>query len=81
MLVEADKNRDGFLSNQYIYKCFQKVGMDVTKKQVGQATYPLHQDSHGKFSYPELINHIFGKKEWEKVKAIHGLHGLQVVGG
>ena len=49
--------------------------MNLTKKQVGQATYPLHQDSASRFSYPELVEHIFGKKQWEKVKLIHGLSG------
>lgn len=80
MLVEADVNKEGFLSNLQIYQCFQRVGMNLSKKQVGQATYPLHQDKGGRFSYPELVEHIFGKKEWEKVKLVHGLSGVAMDG-
>lgn len=49
--------------------------MKLTKKQVAQATYPLHQDREGRFSYPELVEYIFGRKEWERVKQTFGLSG------
>ena len=61
LLVEADPNRESFLTNQQIYACFQKLGMKLSKKQVAQATYSLHQDQQGRFSYPELIELTCGR--------------------
>jgi len=42
--------------------------MDLSKKQVGIATYSLHQDVKGRYSYPELIELIFGRQKWVDVK-------------
>ncbi len=47
--------------------------MGLSKKQVGQITYPLHQSLNGNFYYPELILLLYGEARWENVKLTHGL--------
>lgn len=37
------------------------------------ATYSLHQDINSRFSYPELIELIFRRKNWLLIKAKYGL--------
>jgi hypothetical protein len=56
--------------------------MDLTKKQVGQAIYSLHQDSSKRYSWPELIELIFGKKMWQEIKMRYKLYQMKsMVGG
>ena len=49
--------------------------MMLSKKQIGQVTYPLHQDGNGRFSYPELIELVFGKQKWLDLRTQYGLKG------
>ena len=49
--------------------------MDLSKKQIGQISYPLHQDDRGRFSYPELLELIFGPQEWQELQKRHNLSG------
>ena len=49
--------------------------MMLNPKQVGQATFPLHQDASGRFSYAELIELVLGREKWLDVKREYGLKG------
>lgn len=64
-LNEEDVSKCGYLKAKQIDRIFYDVGMDLSKKQVGQIIYPLHQDLYKKYCWPELIELIFGKKQWK----------------
>lgn len=61
LLVREDKAREGYLTARQLHKCFETIGMALKPKQIGQMSHPLHQDAYGRFSYPELIDHVFGR--------------------
>lgn len=46
---------------------------------MGKATYSLHQDIQGRVSYPELIELMFGRKQWLSVKSRFNLQGENMV--
>ena len=74
--MEVDRSpKDGFLTNLEVHQCFSAVGIKLNKKQVAQITYPLHQ-KNGSYSWPELIELMFGKQEWLDLKSRSGLQGL-----
>ena len=73
--MDADRYRDGFLSNQEVHQCFTNVGIKLNKKQVAQVTYPLHQKD-GSYSWPELIELMFGKQEWLDLKVRNNLKNM-----
>ena len=74
-LVTADKKKIGFLSNPKIHKCFEKVGFELSKKEIATLTYILHREEDETYSYPELVCRLFGKQGWENVKAKYDLRG------
>ena len=77
-MVREDHHKEGFLSNRQLHRCFQSIGMELTKKQIGQISYPLHQDAQGRFSYPELLELIFGHEEWPELQRKFGLTGTHL---
>ena len=75
LLVHTDRLKQGFLSNPVIHKCFKRVDVELTKKEVAMVTYILHRGDDDTFSYPEMIFHMFGKQSWFNVKVKYGLTG------
>lgn len=77
-IVREDRHKEGFLSNRQLDRCFHAIGMELTKKQIGQISYPLHQDDQGRFSYPELLELIFGHQKWPELQKKFGLTGTHL---
>lgn len=75
-LISADPDKTGFVSSMDIANAFQDSGIFLKNKQVGQVTFPLHQDFDKLYSYPELIEFIFGQKRWLRVMKESGLTHL-----
>jgi hypothetical protein len=73
-LCSEDVGKSGYLKARQIDKILFDIGLDFTKKQVGQVIYPLHQDIMKRYCWPELIELIFGKKQWKSIKFRYKLH-------
>lgn len=79
LVIMEDRQKTGYLSNQQVHNCFYDVGMELTKKQIGQLTYCLHQSYDGNFSYPELFELLFGQDEWKDIQRRYKLRGRSMV--
>ena len=60
MILDRDPEREGYLTLRQIHRCFNEIGLELTKKQIGQLAYHLHRDFDDRVSYPELFELIFG---------------------
>jgi len=70
------QEKTGFLSAEGIANCFWSVGISLKPKQIGQITFGLHQDFEKNFSWPELIELMFGEHKWIETKLRYDLRRL-----